>query len=154
MSHRELTPAQAQAALQADPGLILLDVRTLPEYQEHRIARANLLPVQVLDQFVDRLDPARHYLVVCEHGRRSVAACEFLAAQGFTQLSNLTGGMAQWRSEGLPTEQGLPQSTRPGGGGCGNHCGCGKNQAASAPVEEPAAAAPQKKGFFRALFGR
>ena len=35
---------------------------------------------------------------------RSVMACEFLSSQGFGDLRNLRGGMAQWIGIGLPVE--------------------------------------------------
>ena len=32
----------------------------------------------------------------CHHGMRSDRACQFLAAQGFTNLKNLSGGIDDW----------------------------------------------------------
>ena len=51
---------------------------------------------------IEELDPATRYLVTCEHGVRSVAACQILAQAGFQNLSNLQGGMAAWLAAGLP----------------------------------------------------
>jgi len=105
MSWTDLSPQEAQQALRDDPDLIALDVRTPPEHLRHRLPASVLLPVQELQARVDELDPDARYLVICEHGVRSVAACGFLAERGFANLSNLRGGMAHWIGEGLEVER-------------------------------------------------
>ena len=104
MSYQSLSPQDAHQALQADAKLKVLDVRTEPEYQMHHIAGAHLLPVQDLEARYQELDQEAGYIVTCEHGIRSVTACEFLTAMGFKNLINLVGGMAQWVEERLPAE--------------------------------------------------
>ena len=94
------------AFLQQNPDWIVLDVRTEPEFDEHRIAGARLLPIQELQERLDELDPTNRYVVVCEHGMRSQMACAFLAEQGFASLINARGGMAHWLDVGLPVERG------------------------------------------------
>lgn len=105
MSFRDLDPAAAQAALQADPTLRILDVRTAPEFASHRLPGAVLLPLQELQQRLHELDADANWLVHCEHGVRSRNACAFLATQGFAKLTNLRGGLANWIGCGLPFER-------------------------------------------------
>ncbi len=105
MAYRELGPDDAQRALAADPTLRVLDVRTDYEHRLHRLPGAVLLPVQELADRFRELDATANWLVTCEHGRRSIMACEFLSQQGFAQLTNLRGGMAHWLSRGLPVER-------------------------------------------------
>ncbi len=105
MSYQNLPPTEARDAIQQNPAIQVLDVRTAPEYQMHRIAGAMLLPVEEIEARHGELDPDTIYLVTCEHGMRSVATCEFLAAMGFQNLINLVGGMAQWVGEGLPADR-------------------------------------------------
>ena len=62
--------------------------------------------VQELMSRVAELDPSQRWFVYCEHGVRSVAACEFLATAGFQDLTNIRGGMAHWASCGLPFDRG------------------------------------------------
>ena len=104
MSYQNLPPAAAHETLQKNSAIKVLDVRTEPEYQIHRIPGALLLPVDEIERRHGELDPETTYLVTCEHGIRSVATCEFLTAMGFLNLINLVGGMAQWVGEGLPSE--------------------------------------------------
>ena len=82
------------------PNLCILDVRTPAEYvQLGHLPEAKLLPIQVLDQFLETLNPQQPTVVVCEHGVRSTHACQFLAERGFTRLYNLEYGMAGWHGE-------------------------------------------------------
>jgi rhodanese-related sulfurtransferase len=102
MSYRDLDPADADKELAADRTLRILDVRTPEEFASHRLPGALLLPVQELEQRLAELDKNTHWLVHCEHGRRSLFACEILAKAGFKKLANLRGGLAYWAGCGLP----------------------------------------------------
>ena len=106
MSFRSLEPAQAISELRTEPSLRILDVRTQPEYDVHHLENAELVPIQELADRVDQLDPNASWLVLCEHGVRSYAACEFLTSLGFQDVRNVGGGMARWISEGLPLDPG------------------------------------------------
>lgn len=101
MTFRNLEPATAIQELRDEPSLRILDVRTQPEYDIHHLESAELVPIQELQDRIDQLDPKASWLVVCEHGMRSSAACEFLASIGFQDLRNVDGGMARWAGEGL-----------------------------------------------------
>lgn len=102
MQAKDLDPREVHELLQAEPRPTVLDVRTEPEYLRHHISDATLLPLQELVERHGELDPQAAYVVTCEHGVRSVAACEFLASLGFARLYNLRGGMAHWNACGLP----------------------------------------------------
>jgi len=102
---QELTPEEASAALAADSTLRVLDVRTPREHKSHRLPRAVLVPVQELAARLQELDAAAKWLVHCEHGVRSLAACQLLRQAGFTDLRNLRGGLANWVACGLPLER-------------------------------------------------
>jgi rhodanese-related sulfurtransferase len=106
MNYRDLDPTAAQQELQRDKTMRILDVRTEPEYTSHRLPGAVLIPVQELDRRWSELDKDANWLVHCEHGRRSLFACEMLAQAGFKKLANLRGGLAHWAGSGLPLEQG------------------------------------------------
>ncbi|MDA0373552.1 MAG: rhodanese-like domain-containing protein [Planctomycetota bacterium] len=106
MDYADLSPAEAKQAIVDDPEMIVLDVRTEPEHRMHRIDGAILVPVQELPQRIGELDPARRYVVTCEHGVRSRMACSLLVQSGFRDLRNVVGGMARWVGEGLPIVRG------------------------------------------------
>lgn len=104
MSFRDLDPSQASDELRADASLRILDVRTQPEYDAHHLASAELIPIQELQDRIAEIDTDASWLVLCEHGVRSHATCEFLSSLGFRDLRNVSGGMARWIGEGLPLD--------------------------------------------------
>jgi molybdopterin/thiamine biosynthesis adenylyltransferase/rhodanese-related sulfurtransferase len=97
-----ITPAEAKA-LQA-AGAPLLDVRDAEEHALGMAAGARAAPRARLEasplEFV--ADQAAALLLVCGSGKRSYLAAEALAAQGFTRLYSIEGGMAAWGAAGLP----------------------------------------------------
>jgi len=105
MNYRDLDPEDAQTALLAQPTPRLLDVRTEPENLSHRLPNSVWIPVQELEQRIAELDPNEDWFVYCEHGRRSLFACEILSGAGFQKLTNIRGGMAHWVGCGLPFER-------------------------------------------------
>jgi rhodanese-related sulfurtransferase len=89
--------AFAQRKAEADTPLQLLDVR---EPQEIAIAAIPGFQVFPLSQFEDwsptllaQLDPHGETYVICHHGMRSAQMCQWLIQQGFTQVTNIVGGI-------------------------------------------------------------
>lgn len=101
-----ITPKQAQSILENDKNVFLLDVRTEEEFNQGFINGATLIPVQVLAQNLSKIENVKEkkIIVYCHSGNRSVNASRILVQNGFTPL-NVTGGITQWKSEGLPTVQ-------------------------------------------------
>lgn len=93
---RQVSPAEAEALVAA--GARVLDVRTPQEYSGlGHIPGATLLPVQIIASapaILDALDAP--ILVTCEHAVRSKVATRLLAQAGFTQVHELSTGMAGW----------------------------------------------------------
>lgn len=110
MNYRDIEPEDAQTELQQDKLIQLLDVRTIPEHQSHRLPNATLIPIQELAQRTNELSPDEKWFVYCEHGVRSLAACDILSAAGFKAITNIRGGIAHWASKGLPYETGQQTS--------------------------------------------
>ncbi len=51
--------------------------------------------------------PDREILLICQSGRRSLAAAEHLANMGYINVTSVTGGTTAWRTAGLPMVQPL-----------------------------------------------
>ena len=82
----------------------ILDVRNQYEtITDGKIANSQLIPVQVLDSYLDRLDNSKTILVYCRTGNRSAVASNILRGRGFNAV-NVLGGINSWRANGLPTE--------------------------------------------------
>lgn len=135
----EINPEQAYEILQTEPEAVLLDVRTSMEYEYvgHPLGAVHV-PWQEAPAWVrnphfvedvkqalaaarpDAADPAAvPILALCRSGKRSRAAAEALAAQGFQRVFNIAEGFEGdlderrhrncingWRARGLPWEQG------------------------------------------------
>ncbi len=72
---------------------IVLDVREPIEWTLGTLPEARKLSLGELPTSLDRLDRAVPVLIVCRSGNRSQLAARFLAANGFSQVGNLVGGM-------------------------------------------------------------
>jgi len=81
---------------------LVLDVRTPEEYAEGHIQGAKLIPVQVLAKHLAEVPKDKQVYVYCHSGRRSANAAKLLAAQGFTRIENIQGGITAWKEAGFP----------------------------------------------------
>lgn len=91
MTHRE-HPAPAYRDV-VDGATQLVDVREPDEVAAGTLPGAVNIPLGDLPHRLDELDPSRRVVLLCRSGGRSGRAAEFLAAQGFRDVVNLTGGM-------------------------------------------------------------
>ena len=68
--------AEEAAQILENTAPLILDVRTEQEFREGYIQGANLLPVQVLQQVIDRLEPYKQQdiFIYCATGNRSTVA--------------------------------------------------------------------------------
>ena len=92
---KHITTKQAKE-LYLKPDHLLLDVRTLKEYQELHIESSVLIPLQELEARYQELPKDKTILVICRSGNRSLKAIEILQKYGFTQLYNVQGGINAW----------------------------------------------------------
>lgn len=99
-----LDSADFAAALKR-PGTTVLDVRTPAEFAEGHLEGAVNMDVESTDfpAQAAQLDPGATYAVYCRSGNRSKAAMNFLAAQGFTSMFDLAGGINAWTGDGGAT---------------------------------------------------
>ncbi len=102
-SYKAITADEAFQILKNTNPLIL-DVRTQMEYQQGRISGANLLPIQVISRYMDKLAPHRKQdiLIYCATGNRSTVASRLLINNGFIRIYNLRHGIVGWAKKGYP----------------------------------------------------
>lgn len=77
----------------------LVDVRERGEWEQVHVAGSLSAPLSALD--VSQLPTDRPLVFLCLSGRRSASAARQALAQG-RSCSNVAGGLAAWRSTGLP----------------------------------------------------
>ena len=83
---------------------VLVDVRAPGERAERRIASSVALPLNQLAARAGELPRDRPVIVHCAGGYRSSIAASLLTRAGFTQVSEMAGGIAAWESARLPVE--------------------------------------------------
>jgi rhodanese-related sulfurtransferase len=93
----------AQAQSMGKQGALLLDVREPAEYSEVHASNTKLIPLGQLDSRLQELAVHKDQpiVVMCRSGRRSARAVSMLQEAGFTQVSNMKGGMIAWEDAGL-----------------------------------------------------
>ena len=62
------------------------------------------MPLTRLRDRVDELPADKPLIVHCAAGYRSSVAVSILQQRGFTQISEIAGGMTAWEAAGLPRE--------------------------------------------------
>ena len=75
---------------------LLLDVRQPWEFDVCKIENSVLVPMSTIPAKVESLDINRETVVICHHGIRSRSVARYLEQNGFSNIINLSGGMAQW----------------------------------------------------------
>ena len=75
---------------------LLLDVRENWEFETCRIEGSTLVPMNSVPARLQELDEDAEIVCICHHGARSAAVGSFLERNGFTNITNLTGGVHAW----------------------------------------------------------
>ncbi|GAB3292656.1 rhodanese-like domain-containing protein [Hymenobacter tenuis] len=104
----QAVPVTAPAAVQqqlAQPGTVLLDVRTPEEFASGHVAGARNLDFRAPDfaQQVALLDPKQTYVLYCASGNRSGKAAVLMQEKGFQKVVN-AGAFQALKEGGLKTE--------------------------------------------------
>ena len=83
--------------------LVILDVRTVSEYESGHLEGAVNIPVEVLSGRLSELNPDDELLVYCRTGNRSTTAVGILRENGYDRIYHMDGGITAWMSAGFPT---------------------------------------------------
>ncbi len=95
-----MSAAELKAELAKPEPPVVLDVRTLGEYETSHLAGAVHIPVDDLRFESERLPKNRRILVHCRSGFRAHLAVRVLKQQGFADVANVTGGHLSMLAEG------------------------------------------------------
>ena len=75
---------------------VLLDVREPWEVKICHINPVLEIPINTIADHLSQLNSQQPIVCICHHGVRSMRVAFFLEKHGFTQVSNLTGGVHAW----------------------------------------------------------
>ena len=98
----------AFVAVIGTPGVTLIDVRTPDEFAAGHIDGAINIDFQspTFADDIGKLDHTAAYAVYCHSGNRSGQAEALMASIGFTNMTDLTGGITAWTAAGMKTVAG------------------------------------------------
>ena len=100
---KEIDVNELKSKIDSGEKFFFIDCREQNEWDEMHVPGSTLLPVSVFqEKYKDVLtDKNANVAVLCRSGKRSMNTCMFLLAQGFTDLSNVEGGILAWQSSGF-----------------------------------------------------
>ncbi|ALS21505.1 MULTISPECIES: rhodanese-like domain-containing protein [Paenibacillus] len=93
-----ITPAEVKQRIESGEKLFILDVREPEEIALGMIPGAKSIPLMQIPERLAEIPQDGETILVCRSGNRSGRAYEYLEAQGFKGLKNMTGGMLEWET--------------------------------------------------------
>src|SRR5699024_9417432 len=70
-----------------------IDVRTPMEYNHYNLKPFVNIPLQTLRQQCETLNKDKEIILICRSGSRSLRAARLLKRKGFTDITNVVGGI-------------------------------------------------------------
>lgn len=95
-AYSSITVSDLAVRLDAGDCPRLIDVREGYEWKIVHLPAAEHKPLSDIRTWWQELDPGEELAFLCHHGNRSAAVCRALAAEGFTRLWNVEGGIDAW----------------------------------------------------------
>lgn len=99
-TYKKISAEDAKKIIDSEEDVIILDVRTLEEYNEGHIENALLLPVNEISDKAEKIltEKDAKILVYCRSGNRSATASKQLIKMGYTDVYDF-GGIISWPYE-------------------------------------------------------
>lgn len=109
LSFRELVPGDCHKIIvEGGQGTcIILDVRTAAEYAAGHIPGSMNLDFfsPAFRENISKLGSDKRYIVYCKMGTRGFRTMNLMQELGFSNVTNIRGGISAWTDAGLPVEK-------------------------------------------------
>lgn len=92
---KQVTPEEVAKRLEQGEEITVIDVRENSEVAAGKIIGAKHIPLGQLALRKNELDKDKSYVITCQSGNRSKAACGIMEALGY-QVEDMVGGMNNW----------------------------------------------------------
>jgi rhodanese-related sulfurtransferase len=99
-----ISTAELQKRLSTSEEPFMIDVREHDEVAEGMIPGAKHIRMSEIPEHLNEIPQDREVVVICRSGGRSGRVCEYLVANGYTKVTNMTGGMLKWTGEMVAPE--------------------------------------------------
>ena len=104
---KTIEPSMLCQYIAGHPNVVLLDVRTKEEFEGKAdpnygtLKNAINVPVQELEKNISTLAPYKDKEIIayCSHSHRSPRACYILTQNGFSNVTNMAGGMSMMKDK-------------------------------------------------------
>ncbi len=103
---KQATVHDVNQMLEAGGECQVIDVREFSEFNNERIADAQLMPLSNFEKQADEIDHSKPVYLMCRSGGRARKPADRLAARGFTDIHVVDGGMMAWKGADLPVVKG------------------------------------------------
>ena len=103
MMIHEISASELAARITRGDDFDLVDVREPAEWAIARIEGARLVPLATIADASADWDRSREVVLYCKSGVRSMHAAEQLARNGFTNVTNVAGGIVGWTNDVDPS---------------------------------------------------
>jgi rhodanese-related sulfurtransferase len=103
---KECTVNDLKEKLEKNDKFVFIDCREQDEWDSGHIKGATLMPLSHFEfTSLPKLnDKTAEIFIQCRSGARSLNLCQFLSSHGFTNLTNVRGGIMAWANSGFPIE--------------------------------------------------
>lgn len=90
-----------------DTEVVLVDIRTKPEFDSVRIENSVNIDFSLPDfpDTIGKLDKEKRYILVDQNGRKSAMAFELMKEQRFPKIHYIIGGMNEWTKCSFPVQK-------------------------------------------------
>jgi rhodanese-related sulfurtransferase len=102
IDHVQRISAQALSEQYQQAPLPIIDIRKISEFQSEHLEAAINIPLNDLEQQLDRLPKDQAFVVHCAGGYRSMIAASILKSRGFEDFKDVEGGMTEILKTTLP----------------------------------------------------
>jgi rhodanese-related sulfurtransferase len=92
---KQVTPEEVAKRIRNGEKVTIIDVRERREVGTGKIPGAKHIPLGQLALRKDELEKDENYIITCQSGNRSKAACGILEALGY-KVEDMVGGMNNW----------------------------------------------------------
>ncbi len=103
---KEVTVAETQERLAANPNALLIDVREDNEWQAEHARGAEHLGKGIIERDIETAvpDKSSELILYCGGGYRSALAADALQKMGYTNVWSMAGGWKAWKESGAPVK--------------------------------------------------
>lgn len=93
---KEISVFALDQRIKANESVNVIDVREVSELEIVKMDGAQHIPMGDIPLRMNELDKDSELIIMCKSGGRSAQVCDFLERNGYSNVTNLSGGIISW----------------------------------------------------------